>query len=106
MLVYTPLWVLITLSIFAFIGFIIFCEFIYCLIKAFKDFFKQRKEFKSFAKSLKESGFLNEISKEMTEEEKEKLKATGKAGTKVKFDLKTKKVSVENLEDIEKDYRR
>ena len=106
MLVHTPLWVLITLSIFSLIGFIIFCEFIYCLIKVFKDFYRQHKEFKSFAKGLKESGFLNEISKEMTEEEKEKLKATGKAGTKVKFDLKTKKVSVENLEDIEKDYRR
>ena len=106
MLVCTPLWVLITLSIFTLIGIIIFYEFVYCLIKAFKDFFKQRKEFKSFAKGLKESGFLNEISKEMTEEEKEKLKTTGKAGTKVKFDLKTKKVSVENIEDIEKDYRR
>lgn len=106
MLVHIPLWVLIIISIFALIGFIIFCEFIYCLIKAFKDFFKQRKEFKSFAKGLKESGFLNEISKEMTEEEKEKLKETGKAGTKVKFDLKTKKVIVENLEDIEKDLHR
>ena len=42
----------------------------------------------------------------MTEEEKEKLKTTGKAGTKVKFDLKTKKVTIENLEDIENDYRR
>lgn len=106
MLVYIPLWVLIILLIFALIGLIIFCEFIYCLIKAFKDFFKQRKEFKSFAKGLKESGFLNEISKEMTEEEKEKLQATGKAGTKVKFDLKTKKVTVENLEDIKKDLHR